>query len=409
MTPSPKSNLAGWVVVGVCFMVLSVSFAARSLLGLSMPNLQQDMGWSRSFLSSGGSIALLVMAATAPVAGNLINRFGARPLLFAGLGFVGLGMLGVSVSQAPWQFLAAIGIVGGLGFGMAATHAVSTIVSLMFERNRGLAVGTATAGSTAGQFFVVPVVAAVLVHGSWRWSYLTIGVISLVMALLVLLVVKPGAARGRRHGQANGPFLEEVASLFRRPVFHLLFWSYVICGFTTSGIIETHFLPYAATCGFPPVESAFAYGVLSAVNLGGMVLAGWLTDRMSRPLLLGGIYILRGIAFILLIQASSNIALLFAFAVMFGLFDYATVPVTASLAASHIGLRVLGLTMGLLSAGHSIGAAAGAYMGGLIFDLSARYLWVWEAALVLALIAGLLSLAISDRAGSRFGPTLEAA
>ncbi|HKF60681.1 MAG TPA: hypothetical protein VKB42_04925 [Dongiaceae bacterium] len=85
---------------------------------------------------------------------------------------------------------------------------------------------------------------------------------------------------------------------------------------------------------------------MEALHLGGMVLSGWLTDRMNRPLLLGAIYIVRGLAFILLIWAARDISLLFAFAVLFGLFDYSTVPVTASLAASHIGLRSLGLTMG---------------------------------------------------------------
>jgi MFS family permease len=161
-------------------------------------------------------------------------------------------------------------------------------------------------------------------------------------------------------------------------------------------VIEVHLLPYAAACGFPPLESATAYGVLSAVNLGGMVLAGWLADRMHRPLLLGGIYVLRGFAFLVLIWAARDIQLLFLFAVLFGLFDYATVPVTASLAASHIGLRTMGLTMGLLSAGHSLGAALGAYVAGWLYDLFAQYVWVWIAALGLAMLAGFLSFAITE-------------
>jgi len=193
-------------------------------------------------------------------------------------------------------------------------------------------------------------------------------------------------------------------------VFHLLFWSYTICGFTTSGIVETHLLPYAAACGFPPLESAFAYGLLSAINLGGMVLAGWLADRMSRPLLLGMIYILRGLSFIVLIWAARDISLLFLFAVLFGMFDYSTVPVTASLVASHMGLRVMGLTMGLLSAGHALGAAAGVYVAGVLFDLFAQYFWVWVAAIALALFAGVLSFSIrEDRRPARpvLGDTAE--
>ena len=68
------------------------------------------------------------------------------------------------------------------------------------------------------------------------------------------------------------------------PAFHILFWSFLACGFTTTGVIETHFLPYAALCGFPPLPSAAAYGVLSAVNLLGMIVAGWLTKKLRREL-----------------------------------------------------------------------------------------------------------------------------
>src|SRR3546814_19677156 len=71
--------------------------------------------------------------------------------------------------------------------------------------------------------------------------------------------------------------------LARSPAFHAIFWSYTICGFTTSGVIETHLMPYAALCGFPPVPSATAYGLLSGVNLIGMIVAGWLSDRVHRP------------------------------------------------------------------------------------------------------------------------------
>jgi MFS family permease len=278
-----RSSVAAWTVVGICFAVLSVSFAARSLLGLAMPYLQHDFGWSRSFVSSGASLALVAMAIMSPIAGNLIDRYGGRALLFAGCIAIAIGMTLSGFMQLRWEFLVAFSGFAGLGFGMAATHAVSTIVSLTFDKNRGLAVGTATAGSTAGQLVVVPVLAAVLASISWRWSYFALGAAALAMAVAVVIFVKPVTAlpKAATKKERTGSIFTEGAALFRKPVFHLLLWSYVICGFTTSGIIEVHLLPYAAACGFPPLESAYAYGILSAVNLGGMVLAGWLTDAPS--------------------------------------------------------------------------------------------------------------------------------
>ena len=164
-------------------------------------------------------------------------------------------------------------------------------------------------------------------------------------------------------------------------------------------MIETHLLPYAALCGFGPVPSAAAYGVLSLVNIAGMVLAGWLADRVNRPLLLAGIYIGRALAFLLLLHVGASYEALLLFAVAFGAVDYATVPVTASLAVSHLGLRVMGLAMGLISAGHAAGGAAGALLGGWLFDLTGNYDWLWRGSLLAAATAGgLVALIREERA-----------
>ena len=161
----------------------------------------------------------------------------------------------------------------------------------------------------------------------------------------------------RRGGSAHGSnaaetgLVRDVWAIMKMPAFQILFWSFFLCGFTTSGVIETHFLPYASFCGFGPIPSATAYGLLSAVNLVGMILVGWLTDRVNRPLLLGAIYLIRGVTFVVLVNVGADLELLFLFAIIFGLVDYSTSPVTASLVASHIGLRVMGLAFGLISAG----------------------------------------------------------
>ncbi|MEM7284602.1 MAG: MFS transporter, partial [Pseudomonadota bacterium] len=190
---------------------------------------------------------------------------------------------------------------------------------------------------------------------------------------------------------------QDLAAILRLPAFQILFWSFLICGYTTSGVIETHFLPYAAFCGFGPVPSATAYGLLSAVNLAGMILAGWLTDRMNRPLLLGLIYLLRGGTFVILINVGASFETLIFFSVLFGLVDYSTIPVTASLIATHVGRGVMGLAFGLISAGHQVGAALGAYFGGILFDIYARYDWVWWSSVWLVVFAGFVVFLLKDK------------
>lgn len=388
-----------WIVVGLSFIVLALAFSGRAAFGLVMPLLEQELGWSRSFNSGAAAAALVTMAVLAPFGGRLVDRRGARPVLLIGLAALAAGCFLIAVTSHPWAFFLAFGGIAAVGFGLVATHVVSTVVEQEVERNQGLAIGIATSGSTGGQFLIVPLFALLIASYSWRWGFAALGLAALVLMLCVLRWFP----RGMRHRSESydrearkASLVADIRAIVRMPAFQILFWSYFICGYTTSGVIETHFLPYASFCGFGPIPSATAYGLLSAINLGGMIFAGWLADRMNRPLLLGGIYVVRGLTFILLVHVGADLETLFLFALLFGLVDYSTVPVTASLVASHIGIRVMGLAFGLISAGHQIGAALGAYFGGILFDLYARYDWVWWSSLWLAVLAGVMVLLLRN-------------
>ena len=391
-----RETLTNWAIVALGFLTLALAFSSRQILGLAMPVWEVDPGWSRSFVSTGGAAALVTMAVVAPFAGNLVDRHGPRMLLAGGSFLIFIGLMVVATAESRWVFLAGFSGIAAIGFGAVATHVVATAIALRFrEGGRGLATGIGTAGATAGQFVIVPLAAFLLQTADWR---LMVGALAVACAAVgCLAFVGLGRGVAKAAGPAGEPLGVRLRFLLRSPVFHVLFWSFLICGFTTSGVIETHFLPYAVACGFPPLSSATAYGVLSGVNLAGMILSGWLTDRVNRPMLLGGIYIARALCFLLLMQVVGNYPVLLIFAVLFGLFDYSTIPVTASLAASHLGVRVMGLAMGLISAGHAVGGAAGAFLGGWLFDQFARYDWVWISAVGLAALAGLLALTLSER------------
>jgi MFS family permease len=385
--------------VGLSFVVLAVSYSARAAFGLVMPALEQELGWSRSFNSGTVAAALVMMAILAPLGGRLVDRRGARPVLLIGLSALAGGCFLIAATSHPWAFFLAFGGIAAVGFGLVATHVVSTAVEQEFETSQGLATGVATSGATGGQFLIVPLFAVLMASYSWRWGFAALGLATVILMVLVARWFPRGMGRTRRHfddAASHSTLSRDTWAIVRMPAFQILFWSYFICGYTTSGVIETHFLPYASFCGFGPIPSATAYGLLSAVNLAGMILAGWLTDRVNRPFLLGSIYVLRGLTFILLVHVGAELETLFLFAILFSLVDYSTVPVTASLVASHIGLRVMGLAFGLISAGHQIGGALGAYFGGILFDLYARYDWVWWSSLWLAVLAGLLVLLLRN-------------
>jgi MFS family permease len=366
-----------------------------------MPVWDAELGWSRGFVSGTVAATLIVMAALAPIAGRMVDRHGVRPLLSFGLAVSGIGSLVIAFTDN--RFIFAIVFIGicGPGFSVVATHVVSTAIARLFDRRRGLALGIATSGSTGGQFLIMPVVALLLAEMNWRWSFIGLGALSLLLAPLLWVMLKPHGTAQKADRPTQASFATDLGFIIRRPAFHILFWSFFLCGFTTTGIIETHFMPYAQFCGFGPIPSAAAYGLLSAVNMAGMIGAGWLTDRVNRVVLLGSIYVLRGFTYILLLNIGGDLSNLLLFAALFGVVDYATVPPTASLVASHLGLRVMGLAMGLISAGHSLGGALGAYFGGFIFDRFQAFDWIWLSAIGLAILAGIMVFVLKDKAPVR--------
>jgi predicted MFS family arabinose efflux permease len=129
-------------------------------------------------------------------------------------------------------------------------------------------------------------IAALLAFASWRWSFGALSLASLALIPCIRMSMRADVPSGDADetDETSSSMLEDFTVIVRQPAFHLLFWSFLICGFTTTGVIETHLLPFASFCGFPPVPSAAAYGLLSLVNLMGMIGAGWLVqNHLSTP------------------------------------------------------------------------------------------------------------------------------
>lgn len=393
---SPAPGRRAWAVVAVGFGALAVSFTGRALLGLTMTSWEETFGWTRAFASSAGAIALAATAIASPLAGNLADRFGARPVLLAGL--AGLACTGLVAYGATtrWEFLAALGVLGGIGYGFVAQHVIAAVVAAWFATRRGLATALAIAGSTAGQLLLIPVMAWLLANVAWNLPFAANAALALLLMPAVWLVTGRRTPVTLHAAQARKSLGDRLRRLARSHTFRALFASFTLCGFTTTGVVETHLFPYAALCGYVPLESARAFSVLAAGNLAGMILTGWLVDRMHRPTLLAAIFVLRALSFVVLMGIAGNPPALFLFAAMFGLLNFSVFPVIAGIVASQLGVGIMGLALGVLFMGHSLGAATGMILAGVLFDLFARYVWVWIIALVLALLAGAIALTIRD-------------
>lgn len=393
-------SLRAWTIVVMTFVALGLSFAARGSVGVLIPTWETELGWARAVSATGGSLILVVMALVAPLAGNLIDRFGPRWVLSGGLAIVGFSIVATSMISLEWQFLVLFGFIGGIGYGAVSLPLVITMMARIFDRHRGIATAIAISGSTAGQLPALTLLAVLVAAWGWRGAFLGFGLAMLVLVPLTWLLVRPAPPVSPSPSGLSGTdtrLMAKIGVLVRNRTFVMLFASFWLCGFTTAGVFNVHFIPYAVSCGFALVDSTAAQGVHGVGNMIGLLLFGWLSDRVHRPRLLAAMYAARAVLFVVLLYVAGNLELLFAFALIFGILNFSTLAPLASLVASHIGVRIMGLTMGLLFGGHSLGGAVGAFFGGYMFDLMARYEWVWLSSIGLALLAAVFALLVEER------------
>ena len=174
-----------------------------------------------------------------------------------------------------------------------------------------------------------------------------------------------------------------------------LLGGYMVCGITTN-LISAHYVPYAVEQGFSPSVAATAFGVLSAMNLLGVLSIGFLGDRFGRKNLLAVVYGVRGLGFAILLLLP-GVWGLFGFAIVGGMAWLATVPLTTSLTADVYGLRHIGVLSGLVFMAHQIGGAASIQIGGILRDVTGDYTLPFALAGLTLAFATVVSLFIKER------------
>src|SRR5262249_3969418 len=145
--------------------------------------------------------------------------------------------------------------------------------------------------------------------------------------------------------------------------FWLLAASFFTCGFTSTGLIGTHFIPHAIEHGFTEYIAASTLAVIGALNVGGPMGSGYLADRWNPRMLRATYYALRATSLVLLPSISSE-AGLWIFAIIFGLDYIATVPPTVALTADRFGKGSLGSIYGWIFFSHQVGSAVASWGAG---------------------------------------------
>ena len=398
----------GWVMVGITFLLVTVTAGIRSAPGVMITPLKDDFGWSTAQISWAISLSILTLGLAGPISGRLIDRHGIRPVI---IGFLIVGVSGVATTwlmQSLWQFYAFWGVLVGFGAGGTSIVLSATVANTWFHERRGLVTGILGGAASAGQLVFILLLAFVVDAFGWRAAValmaITAGAVVLPLAL-VLLRSRPvdvGLAEyGARPGQqalASDERMVPMKEALRTGDFWLLALTFGVCGFTTIGLIGTHFIPHATEHGFSEKQAAGILSVIGGFNVVGTVASGWLTDRYSPRKLLAVYYFLRGCSLLVLPAISSaGIPMMGAFAIVFGLDYIATVPPTVMLTANRFGRRSVGTIYGWITFSHMVGGAAAAALAGVIHDAAGDYGLAMYMGGVLAVFAAAFAFRIGAR------------
>jgi predicted MFS family arabinose efflux permease len=180
----------------------------------------------------------------------------------------------------------------------------------------------------------------------------------------------------------------------RVPVFWVLFGTFFVCGSSTNGLIQTHFITLCHDYGLAATGAASVLAMMGAFDFVGTIGSGWLSDRFDNRWLLFWYYGLRGLSLLYLPFTDFTFYGLSLFAVFYGLDWIATVPPTVKLTADRFGRERAGMVFGWIFAGHQIGAATAAFGAGLVRTVYSTYLPAFFVAGALCLIAAGLILTV---------------
>jgi len=393
-----------WVAVAVTFLVMLVTAGAVGAPGVFIRPLEKEFGWRVDEISSALAIRFVLFGLMGPFAAAFMNRFGVRRVVVFALGVI-VGSLALSLFMSEvWQLILLWGVAVGLGTGLMAMVLGATVAMRWFTARRGLAMGLLAASTASGQLLFLPMLAEVTeVHG-WRVAlgFVCGALILAALAVLALMRERPSDVDQPRYGETQverdvAPVGDFGASLIaplvvlkdasRSGVFWVLFGTFFICGTSTNGLIQTHFIPMCGDFGLAATTAAGMLALMGIFDFFGTLGSGWLSDRFDNRWLLFWYYGLRGLSLIYLPFSDFSVLGLTVFAMFYGLDWIATVPPTVKLTAERFGDGKANIVFGWIFAGHQLGAASAAYGAGLTRTAYETYLPAFFTAGVLCILA----------------------
>lgn len=403
---------SGWPLVPLTALGLTCAPITLPVytIGVFVGPLQREFGWGRGEIQTAILFSTGLAVIAAPLAGEMVRRFGTRRTIVSGLVGIALACLLASRMQGVlWQLYAAYALMSLLGTGAGAVPWTSLIAS-HFAKARGLALGLALSGTGLCAILMPQIVTWAIAVDSWRFAYLVLAGFALVVVLPACLLVLPGFAKGTEtasEAPASGLTL-------RRALRNWRFWtlgSATACIYLTVGGIIPNLVPAMTDKGFAPAAAAAVMGVFGVSIIFGRIVVGALLDRFWAPAVAAAILVPAAMA-CLIFQQSADLAIHWMAAAMLGIATGMEFDVLGFLTARYFGMADFPRIYGRLYIFVAAAAGVAPLLFGHLFDLTGSYDVALTVGAALLLLGGGLMLAlgrypdlVSDEGSSSSPPT----
>lgn len=389
---SKLSRTGFWILVSGA-LILALSLGIRHGFGLFLAPMSAEFGWGRETFAFAIALQNLIWGIAQPFTGAIADRFGAMRTVVVGGILYAVGLVLMGYSDSAFSLSMSAGLLIGVGLSGTSFSVILGAVgrAVPLER-RSMAMGISAAAGSFGQFAMLPGTLGLIGWLGWSAALLALGLlVAFIVPLAALMRDKPLPVQG--HEQTLGEALREAAG---HSGFWLLSLGFFVCGFQVV-FIGVHLPAYLVDRHLPATVGTTVLALVGLFNVFGTYIAGWLGGRMSKPKLLTGLYLLRGVVIIAFLWAPLTVWTAYAFGIAMGLLWLSTVPLTNGTVATLFGVRNLSMLGGITFLFHQVGAFLGGWLGGYVYDHTGNYDLVWQISILLSLLAGLLNWPVRER------------
>ena len=369
----------GYIIVACAFLILVLTIGVNFTLGVFLPVLLDEFGWTRAIASGAFTLNLVLTGLIGIVAGKMTDQYGPRVVATVCGVLLGLGYLLMSQATTLWHLYLFFGVIVGIGMSTSQTPLPSTIAR-WFVKRRGMMTGIAVTGIGVGMLIMPPAASWLISSYGWRTSYMVIGITVLILIVSAAqFLLRDPSKIGQLHDGVNK--LEEKGDLqqagfsLQKAVRTRQFWLFTVSIFFVAlctGAAMIHIVIHATDLGISTANAVIILAVIGGISIAGRAVMGVTSDRIGNKRALIICYILISAAFFWVLIAR-ELWMLHLFAVLFGFSHSGVHTLISPMVAELFGMRSHGVIFGSVMLGMTLGMGLGPVLTGYIFDITGSY------------------------------------